>query len=130
MDIKKHLAIGFEITFILSVALLLILIASVSAQPYTAPRGRYGQVAVTAAAAIQIPMLLTARQGVLVQNLGPNAIFCGFDNAVTTANGISVAANGGTYSTSAGWDGTNLTVWCRTTVLQVAPADTRWSEVK
>lgn len=36
------------------------------------------------------------RQGMLIENRGPNPIYCSFDPAVTTLTGHTVAASGGT----------------------------------
>jgi hypothetical protein len=104
--------------------------ANVIAQPYSKPQGRYGLLTLAAATATQIPFTLSGRQGLLVQNLSQAAIYCGYDNAVTNLNGINVAAGGGTFSASAGWDGNTLQVWCYSAVIQVAPANTRWTEIR
>lgn len=39
---------------------------------------------------------VTGRQGMLIENRGPNPIYCSFDPAVTTTTGHTLAANGGT----------------------------------
>lgn len=55
------------------------------------------------------------RQGMLLENRGPNPIYCSFDPAVTTLTGHTVAASGGTlpFNGADQW-------YCIGTVLQVA----------
>lgn len=100
------------------------------------PAGTYGAVQVTAAPASPrcFPTAgLNSRGGVLVANLGPNTIYCGFNSSVTTATGMPIATNeklaiGISYrkGTSAG----QVQICCISTVLQVSPADTRYMEAR
>lgn len=65
------------------------------------------------------------RRTVFVANLGPNAIYLGMSNAVTTATGYPVAATSGT-ATVVLEPGDRLFA-IAATALQVSPADTRIS---
>lgn len=65
-------------------------------------------------------------------NLGPNAIYCGFDGGVTTATGYPVAANGGTFGVDTRWTTLqqNTTLWCvAASGAQSSPFNTRYLEV-
>lgn len=58
-----------------------------------------------------------------IVNLGPNAIYVGKDNTVTTNNGFAIAASGGKHTFVARG---NHELWARAiTADQVAGADTR-----
>lgn len=90
------------------------------------------QVATTATA---IPSSAAAgRTTLTVQNLGPNRICCGWSNAVTASTGLCIAAatldaNGLPQNGSAQFNvGGGKSVYCISAVLQVSPADTRYSE--
>lgn len=120
----------FVCSIFLTLAILALGVALAYGQPYQKPVGRYGLLTIPAAAATEVPMTISSRRGILIQNLGPTDIYCGFDNAVSHLNGIRVASNGGTYSVGAGFDGNTVRIWCYCTVLQIAPANTRWSEIK
>ncbi|HXJ48438.1 MAG TPA: hypothetical protein VNF91_04645 [Candidatus Acidoferrum sp.] len=85
----------------------------------------YGNVAVLASAATNIvPTNSTTDIGaVLIQNRGPNSIYIGNDNSVTTSTGLELAA-GNAMSYRRNQPGG---VWARAaTADQVSPADTRW----
>lgn len=100
---------------------------------------KYGAVQIATANATAIPDMNGAN-AVLVQNLGPNAIYCGNDSLVTTSTGTQVPANGGvlTFDIVQGGAGpvtgtATITpnLWCRSaTALQVTPNDTRYIRVK
>ena len=65
---------------------------------------------------------VVARGAVTIQNLGPNAIAVDTTNAVTTATGVQIPANGVLTLTA----GINGTLFARAlTADQVSPADTR-----
>jgi hypothetical protein len=80
-------------------------------------------------AAVQVntvATLLTAgvtkdRKNITITNNGPNTIYIGFDNTVTTSTGTPIAA-GSAFSADLG---SGTTVYAITTALQVSPADTR-----
>lgn len=79
----------------LRLALFLLLAPLAHAQKY-APRVTEVLVLNTAATALT---RTPGRHGLLVQNLGPNAIFCGYTAAEAVVNkGIKLAANGGSLS--------------------------------
>lgn len=63
------------------------------------------------------------RTRVLIENLGPNAIYVGYDNTVTTATGEQVAATSGVLELRGNINGTLFAV--AATANQVSPADTR-----
>lgn len=100
------------------------------------PAGTYGAVQVPASpvSPICFPTTgLNSRAGVLVTNLGPNPIYCGFNSSVTTATGTPVFTNekfgvgvSYRYGTTAG----RVQICCITTVTQVSPADTRYMEAR
>lgn len=98
------------------------------------PAFKSGAVAIATASATLIPGMGSAN-AVLIQNLGPNAIYCG-PSSVTTATGVSVPANGGTLSIDiVQFAGSTTTIapeiYCiAATALQVSPADTRYMRVK
>lgn len=65
----------------------------------TAASPTYGEVAVLAASATAVPATpLAGRQSLLIQNNGPNNIWCGLSNAVTTGTGVKIEKNGGFWS--------------------------------
>lgn len=100
----------------------------------SSPAFKSGAVAIATASATLIPGMGSAN-AVLIQNLGPNPIYCG-GSSVTTATGISVPANGGTLSIDiVQFAGSSTTIapeiYCiAATALQVTPADTRYMRVK
>ena len=63
------------------------------------------------------------RDRVLITNLGPNTIYLGTDNTVTTANGLPVPTNA-TVDLRGAINGTVFGI--AATALQVSPADTRY----
>lgn len=88
------------------------------------------EILVTAAAEILLADLtaaLSSKSVLIVQNLGPNAIFYAFNldpgtgPGVTTANGISLPAGQTVLLDDVG----GLAMWARTSVLQIAGAGTR-----
>lgn len=100
------------------------------------PKGANGAVAVdtTATPVPALASIMKRRNSIAIFNNGPNPIFCGWSSAVTTGTGFPIAA-GGSLSVDVRYaTGTNGTsapaLYCITTVLQVAPADTRYFEVK
>ena len=60
---------------------------------YGGTSGGYGTVTV-AAAATQISVAAAAQKSVMVQNKGAISVYVGYDNLVTTANGIEIPAGG------------------------------------
>lgn len=78
--------------------------------------------------ATEIPVTSpTSRNSLVIQNLGPNAIYCGATNAVTTLTGIKIAALGGTFPIDVTWDAVNARprIYCvAKTASQVAGDDT------
>lgn len=71
-------------------------------------------------AATAMPTSATARS-ITLQNIGPNAIYCGFTNAVTLLTGIKIGTDqGATFDLSAA-----PAVYCITDAVQVAGAGTR-----
>lgn len=78
-------------------------------------------VQVLASAAVRITPRSASRGSVSVFNNGPNAIFVGPDNTVTTATGFPIPAG-----TAKEFDETGAELWARAvTADQVSPADTR-----
>jgi hypothetical protein len=113
-------------------ALLFTVVAAVAyGQAASMPSYGGGQIAV-ATTATAVPALyvgIAPRNGIGIMNLGPNDIFCGFTSTVTTLTGFPVKASGGYLGLTLGQNGSRGQVYCITSVLQVAPADTRWVEV-
>ena len=71
-------------------------------------------------AATAMPTSATARS-ITLQNIGPDAIYCGFTNGVTLLTGIKIGTDqGATFDLSAA-----PAVYCITTVVQVAGTGTR-----
>lgn len=58
--------------------------------------GSFGSTAV-GTTATEVLTATTGRKSLLVQNAGSGPVYVGFDNTVTTANGVEIAA-GGTYA--------------------------------
>lgn len=134
MSIKNLKSKLFGAVFIAALAALVMTNAEAAPKGDPSPAFKSGAVAVATASATLIPGMGSAN-AVLIQNLGPNAIYCG-GSTVTTATGISVPANGGTLSVDmvqfAG-SGTTIKpeIYCiAATALQVSPADTRYMRVK
>lgn len=76
--------------------------------------------ALVGVAAGSMPTGSSARS-ITLQNTGPNAIFCGFSNTVTVANGVKIGTDqGATFDLAGAPD-----LYCITTVAQVAGAGTR-----
>lgn len=59
--------------------------------------GSYGQQDVSTNA-VEVVSGDTSRRSALIQNLGPEPVFVGFDSSVTPTTGVQIAAGGGTYS--------------------------------
>jgi hypothetical protein len=98
------------------------------------PGAAFGAVQVAAAAETCFPATpLNAREGIEVYNNGPATIFCAPGTGVTTANGRPISP-GGAWAIGLTWrpgsPAQRTKVCCRTTQLQVAPADTRWTEIR
>lgn len=101
------------------------------------PAMKYGAVNVLNSAATAIPNMAQANT-VLVQNLGPNVIYCGSDNTVTTSTGIQVPASGGVMAIDIvqvppAYGSTNVTpvLYCiAATADQTSPSNTRYMRVK
>lgn len=95
------------------------------------PKARYGAVAVATASATLVFTAMTGRNTFSLQNLGPNAIYCGYDSAVTTATGTQVASGAFLAVDLVANSTTDTAVYCiAASALQVSPADTRWMQVK
>lgn len=56
--------------------------------------GAYSNISVGLTAVNLFPSPLANRKKILIQNLGPNTIYIGFDNLVTTSNGIKIPREG------------------------------------
>lgn len=93
--------------------------------------GAFSNVAVTNAVGGTTVGGLSGRRTIIIQNLGPNAIYCGVTaagTAPTTSTGLKLPANGGerAYDVASG-----LVLKCiAETAAQVSPADTRYQEIK
>lgn len=128
---RSILAIGAALGLVVTGYLLT---STAGAADAVQPAGTYGAIQVTSPAAKCFPTSgLNSRAGVLVTNLGPNTIYCGFDSSVTTATGTPVFTNekfsiGISYrqGTTAG----QVQICCITSVTQVSPADTRYMEAR
>lgn len=118
---------------------LLVITAALAA--YAAIKGdpssgfKYGAVNVLNSAATAIPGMGGANT-VLIQNLGPNAIYCG-DSSVATTTGIQVPALGGALSIDivqlAGNNDTTIRpiIYClAATADQASPNNTRYMRVR
>lgn len=98
------------------------------------PEFKHGSVDVLASAATLIPGMGSAN-AVLIQNLGPNPIYCG-GSTVTTSTGIQIPANGGTLSIDiVQFAGSSTTIkpeiYCiAASADQSGTADTRYMRVK
>ena len=92
--------------------------------------GGFAAVAVTNAAGGTIVGALSGRRTIIIQNLGPNALYCGASLAGVTAPTTAIALKlpaGGERSYDIA---TGLVLRCiAETALQVAPADTRYQEI-
>ena len=98
----------------------------------TAAYGRYGATQCDVTATLLYANQTGSRNAVSIQNLGPNAIYIGFDSSVTTATGTQVPASGGSLSVDLRMrpDGTPKIYCIAATALQVSPNDTRWMEIR
>jgi hypothetical protein len=85
----------------------------------------YGEVLVGVAATAVPTTANTGRSQIFIQNMGPNYLWCGFDSSVTSANGVRIDANGGTYSNQLR---PKTTLYCITSAVQVTGAGTRYQE--
>jgi hypothetical protein len=93
-----------------------------------AVKGQVNAKQVLASAAVLIETATAGRKRIKVQNLGPNKIYVGFSNAVTSATGWEVAATGGTLDLDLA---NGSQVWARAvTADQASPADTRVIELQ
>jgi len=104
-------------------------IQAIAERPLSRPVGPIA-VQVTAAKPILLVDLTDAEAGgalVCIANLGPDTIFWGFSPSavqaptLTTTNGFPLLSSASVFLDRVG----GLAIWARTTVLQVAPADTR-----
>lgn len=66
---------------------------------------------------------MTSGHTLTVQNLGPDDVYVGVDNTVTSASGVQVVANGGVLVIDSLASGD---IYGITTTLQVSPDDTRY----
>ena len=108
-------------------------ITYVHAAPAGPPAAQYGAITLLAATTTQIKpaagLNLKPRSGIAVQNLSAADIWCGFDSSVDATNGFKVAQYQ-LYTVNADNDGGLIKVYCYSAVLQVAPANTRWQEIR
>lgn len=96
------------------------------------PEGHYGAVNVLQTAT-KVPTTCHNRNGWAAFNLGPNTIYCGFDNSVATTTGFPVLTN-----TPLSMDlvcakgiSANVDIWCiAATADQSSPANTRYIEAR
>lgn len=133
-DYAINFAVPLAVAALMAIAILVTPKAGAVYNPSQNPGGTYGKVQISAATATKIPTLgLAGRDGLVVQNRDSASIFCGWDTAVTTANGIEVTS--GTVQTfEIGFSGTPATppntLYCYSLSGQTSPADTRYMEIR
>ena len=97
----------------------------------TAAYGRYGATQCNTTATLLYAGQIGARNAISVQNLGPNAIYIGFDANVTVNTGTQVGpTNFLAVDIRGRSDGTPQIYCIAATALQVSPADSRWMEIR
>lgn len=80
--------------------LAIVAVMGIAAISYAATKGdaspamKYGAVNILNSAATAVPDMAFAN-AVMIQNLGPNVIYCGSNSSVTSTTGVQVAASGG-----------------------------------
>lgn len=118
------------------IVLALVGVAFMAVEKYQATPGKFrcSAVAVATASPTTVVSGASEHNAWVIQNLGPNAIYCNGDPAVTvsTTNSLQVAANGGVLTSDmlGGNVGGHDTIKCiSAAALQVSPADTRKCEV-
>lgn len=89
--------------------------------------GKNAAIAVKTATATLLTAGITDRKNITILNRGPNSIYIGFDNTVTTNTGYEIVS-GGTFSADYG---DRTTVYAiAATADQASPADTRVLETR
>lgn len=92
--------------------------------------GQYGKVEILTTATLVFTNT-SGRNAFAIVNNGPNTIWCGFDTSVLTTTGFPIFAAGALSIDMTSANVTESSLYCiATSAAQVAPANTRWIQVK